>query len=77
MAATLSGSQAQAPIRTLTVVGGNLFAIALQQLGDATQWNRIAALSGLFDPWLAGVVVLQIPPVDPSAGGGILGAQQS
>ena len=47
---------------TITEAGGNLFAIAAQQLGDATQWNRIAALNGLWDPFLAGVTTLQIPP---------------
>jgi len=59
---------------TFTAAGGNLFRIAAQQLGDATQWNRIAAANGLWDPFLAGVVTLTIPPVDPNAGnGGILG----
>lgn len=56
---------------TLVVVGGNLFQIALQQLGDATQWSRIAELNGLIDPILKGVVTLEIPVVDPAAGGGI------
>ena len=55
----------------LVVVGGDLFRIALQQLGDATQWNRIAALNGLKDPVLTGLTTLQLPAVDPSAGGGI------
>jgi hypothetical protein len=59
---------------TLMVAGGNLFRIAAEQLGDATQWNRIAAANGLWDPFLVGVVTLTIPPVDPNAGnGGILG----
>lgn len=56
---------------TLVAVGGDLFRIALQQLGDATQWNRIAALNGLGDPVLRGLVTLQIPIVDTTAGGGI------
>jgi nucleoid-associated protein YgaU len=67
-----------APTRTLqsiTVAGGNLFQIAAQYLGDATQWNRIAQLNGLYDPMLTGIVTLKIPPVDPKVGnGGILGA---
>ena len=58
----------------LTVAGGNLFQVAAQQLGDATQWLRIAQLNGLSDPMLSGIVTLLIPPVSPSAGGGI--AQQ-
>lgn len=56
---------------TMVVVGGDLFRIAMQQLGDATQWNRIAALNGLTDPVLRGLTTLQIPAMDPSAGGGI------
>jgi hypothetical protein len=57
-------------MQTLTVTGGTLFGLACNYLGDATQWNRIAVLNGVADPWLAGVVTLVIPPVDPSAGGG-------
>ena len=55
----------------ITVAGGDLFRLALQQLGDATQWNRIAALNGLDDPVLSGLVTLALPAVDASAGGGI------
>jgi len=58
-------------MRTITVAGGNLFAIAAAQLGDATQWIRIAQLNNLSDPMLTGVVTLQIPDIDPSATGGI------
>lgn len=58
-------------MRTITVAGGNLFALALQYLGDATQWNRIAQANGLIDPFLSGINTLQIPSSDPSAGGGI------
>ena len=59
---------------TITTAGGNLFRIAAEQLGDATQWVRIAQLNGLLDPQLMGLVTLEIPDFDPSAGGGI--AQQ-
>ncbi len=55
---------------TLTTVGGDLFRIALTQLGDATQWNRIAALNDLSDPVIRSLVILQLPPVDKAAGGG-------
>ena len=48
-------------MQTITVVGGNLFAIAARFLGDATQWIRIAQLNGLSDPMLQGVVTLRIP----------------
>ncbi len=58
-------------MKTITVAGGNLFSIAAAQLGDATQWLRIAQLNGLSDPLLTGLVTLRIPAVDPGAGGGI------
>ena len=58
-------------MRTLETTGGDLFRIAAETLGDATQWVRIAQLNGLTDPQLAGLVVLALPDPDPSAGGGI------
>ena len=58
-------------MRTITVAGGDLFRIAAQELGDATQWIRIAKLNGTSDPMLEGVVTLVIPDADPNAGGGI------
>jgi hypothetical protein len=51
--------------------GGNLFAIAAAELGDATQWIRIAEMNNLTDPMIQGVVTLVLPLVDPTAGGGI------
>jgi hypothetical protein len=61
-------------IKSVTIAGGNLFAVAALELGDATQWNRIARLNGLLDPMITGIVTLLIPPVDANAGnGGILG----
>ena len=56
---------------TLTTAGGNLYQIAATQLGDATQWIRIAQLNNLSDPILQGLVTLQIPDPDPSLGGGL------
>lgn len=56
---------------TLTVASGTLFHLALKQLGDATQWIRIAQLNGLIDPKLEGLVTLRMPAVDNGAGGGI------
>ena len=61
-------------IKSVQVAGGNLFALAAQYLGDATQWNRIAALNGLTDPMITGTITLLMPPVNANAGnGGILG----
>lgn len=63
------------PPATVTVAGGNLFQIAAAHLGSATLWNSIAALNGLTDPWLVGVVTLRLPRLAPLPGnGGILGA---
>lgn len=39
-------------VKTLTANGGNLFRIALDNLGDALQWNRIASSNRLLDPFL-------------------------
>ena len=57
--------------QVIVVAGGNLFALAAQYLNDATQWIRIAQANQLSDPQLQGVNTLIIPPVDPTAGGGI------
>jgi hypothetical protein len=56
---------------TLTVVGGNLFQLAAQQLGDATQWIRIAQLNDILDPVISGPVSLLIPDLIVYSGGGI------
>ena len=58
-------------MQTITVSGGNLFQIAGAWLGDATQWIRIAELNGLLDPMLTGLVTLNLPEQNSSAGGGI------
>ena len=55
----------------VTIAGGNLFRLAAEQLGDATQWIRIAQLNNISDPVLSGVVALLVPETDPNAGGGI------
>ena len=55
-----------------TVSNTNLFAVAANTLGDATQWVRIAQLNGLADSIVAGTVTLALPPVDPTATGGIV-----
>jgi hypothetical protein len=58
-------------MRRITVAGGNLFRIAAEHLGDATQWIRIAQLNGLADPMISGLTSLTLPEPDPTAGGGI------
>lgn len=65
-------------MRTLTVTGGDLYRLALQNLGDATQWNRIVqanlnpAGGPPMDPVLTGIVTLNMPSVNPDATGGVL-----
>jgi len=58
-------------MNTITTAGGTLYHIAASQLGDATQWIRIAQLNNLSDPILQGVVTLQLPPIAPAATGGL------
>jgi hypothetical protein len=59
-------------MQSITIVGGNLFRVASEQLGDATQWIRIAQLNCLVDPNIIGVMTLVIPDRNPNAGGGIV-----
>ena len=59
--------------RQVTVSSTTLFAVAAAFLGDATQWNRIAQLNGLTDPWITGVVTLQLPSPSQTGNGGVLG----
>ena len=58
-------------MQTVTVIGGNLFALAAQYLGDASQATRIAQQNSLTDFFLSGRVTLIIPDVDPTATGGV------
>ena len=56
-------------MRTVIVASGTLFEVAATYLGDATQWDRIAALNGIDDPWLQGLTELKVPdPVSQSGG---------
>lgn len=66
-------------MQTINIAGGNLFQLALQYLGDATQFDRLALANlstlapqgGVPDPMLTGLVKLNIPSVNANAGGGI------
>jgi hypothetical protein len=66
-------------MKTITTTGGDLYHLALQQLGDATQFNRIIqsnpnspAGGAPMDPVLSGIVTLNIPAVNPLLTGGVL-----
>lgn len=60
-------------MKVITVSGADisLFHVAARELGDATQWIRIAQANGLSDPMLASVVTLTIPDVNPLLTGGL------
>lgn len=58
-------------MRTIATTGGTLFHIAAAELNDATQWIRIAQLNKITDPQIKGLTTLQLPDIDPTAGGGI------
>jgi hypothetical protein len=64
-------------VKKITVTGGDLYHVALQQLGDATQFSRIIQANANpnggppMDPVLVGVVTLNIPAVNPSLTGGV------
>jgi hypothetical protein len=58
-------------MQKITLAGGNLYQLAAQYLGDATQWVRIAQLNGLSDPMLSGLNTLLIPDPNPAASGGV------
>lgn len=62
-----------ASANTVNAAGGNLFAIAQAEYGDATDWAAIAAANGLVDPFIQGSETLTIPP-QPGDTGGILAA---
>ena len=57
--------------KTITFIGGNLFQIALDQYGDATQALRLMRVNGLTDYILQGQVTLVIPAPDPTQTGGL------
>ena len=57
------------PSKVVRVSGTTLFHVAARELGDATQWSRIARLNGLTDPFITALVELKIPQPGLSDGG--------
>lgn len=53
----------------ITLMSVNLFALAAQYYGDATQWIVIALANGLTDPFVAGPITLTIPANTTPTGG--------
>jgi hypothetical protein len=60
-----------ATVKTFTGADGTLFHIAARELGDATEWIRIAQANGISDPMITGTVRLIIPSRSPIKTGGI------
>lgn len=48
----------------ITVQGANLYQLAAQQYGDASEWTTIADANGLTDPVVSGGVLTQVMVVD-------------
>jgi nucleoid-associated protein YgaU len=71
LSANLGSVNASASV--VNTAGGNLFQIAQDEYGDATDWPAIAAANGLTDPFIQGSETLTIPP-QPGDSGGILSA---
>ncbi|QOF94191.1 hypothetical protein IFJ82_09525 [Novacetimonas hansenii] len=60
----------------VTAADVSLYHVAAAQLGDATQWWRIAQLNGMTDPDLSDFttpVQIVVPTVDSSLGSGVPG----
>ena len=55
--------------KQITVAGGNLYAIAAQEYGNAMGWVQIAQANGLTDPQITGTVTLTSPVFDGDASG--------
>jgi hypothetical protein len=58
-------------MRTITVIGGNLFQISSAELGNALQWINIAKMNNLVDPILTGQMQLASPPFSSAFSDGI------
>ncbi|OYV50750.1 MAG: hypothetical protein B7X10_01115 [Burkholderiales bacterium 21-58-4] len=61
MQANLALVNSPTSAKTVTTGGGNLYELAAQHYGDASQWTRIAAANNLTDPQLTGINTLVIP----------------
>lgn len=58
----------------VSAADGTLYHVACRELGDATQWWRIAQLNGISDPdlsWLSQPVTLALPSLDQTQTAGI------
>jgi len=58
--------------KVISVIGGNLFQIAAQHLGNALQWINIAQANGITDPELVGAWELKVPASSAAFADGII-----
>lgn len=58
-------------VKTITVINGSLFKIALDEYGDADYWTVIADANNIQDPYLTGEITLIIPPKPSTDPGGV------
>lgn len=62
-------SQVTAGTKSVTVAGGNLFAIAATEYGDPMGWTALAVANRMTDPQIAGLATLEVPPFTNDTGG--------
>ena len=59
-------------MKSLIIASGvSLFRLAATELGDASQFARIARANRLYDPVITGTRSVKIPPKDPDARRGL------
>lgn len=49
------------PAKIVRVSGTTLYHVAARELGDPQEWERIADLNGLRDPYIYALTTLKIP----------------
>lgn len=49
------------PAKIVRESGTTLFHVAARELGDAQEWERIAELNGLTDPFIDALTELKVP----------------
>lgn len=58
-----------APGRQVVTAGGNLYQMAANSYGDASEWTGIARANGLVDPQLVGINTVKVPALPEGARG--------
>jgi hypothetical protein len=58
--------------QVIMIATGNLFQLAAQYYGDATQWALIANANNIVDPFITSLTSLVIPPLNNVSTGGLI-----